>query len=489
MIVFFNPLSTTPGKQPLPLSLLALAAALDPGEAWALVDGNVDQDPAARILDLVTDDAPALLAVTVMPGPQVRQALAVCRLVRAARPGLPIVWGGYFPTQHADVVLGSPAVDFVIRSQGEQPLRDLWRTLRSGGALSDVGSLSWKQQGRVVHNAAGPLTPLEQFPDPPYDRVDMRQYLHGNYLGRRTVAYHSSFGCPFACGFCAVGAMSHRRWLALGPDRMVRALAHLQRDYGVDAVQMHDMDFFISEPRTAEFARRLAPLGLAWWALGRVDVLMQYSDDTWRAMRRSGLKMVFSGAEAGSDEQLAAMQKGGRSSAALTLALARRMREHGIIPEFSFVLGSPPDPAADLDTAFEFIRRLKRVNPDAEIVLYLYTPVPHDSALYAAARNRAFAFPQTLEAWASPQWERLALRRGDGLPWVDRAVRRKVRDFERVINAFYPTATDRRLTSWHRALLKAASAWRYTFKWYGASYELRALHRLIRYQRPETTGF
>jgi len=26
-------------------------------------------------------------------------------------------------------------------------------------------------------------------------------------------------------------------------------------------------------------------------------------------------------------------------------------------------------------------------------------------------------------------------------------------------------------------------------RWYDAPYELRALHRLIRYQRPDTTGF
>jgi hypothetical protein len=58
-----------------------------------------------------------------------------------------------------------------------------------------------------------------------------------------------------------------------------------------------------------------------------------------------------------------------------------------------------------------------------------------------------------------------------------------------VLNACYPTVTDMRLTPVRRAALKAASAWRYALKWYDAPYELRALHRLIQYQRPETTGF
>jgi hypothetical protein len=81
------------------------------------------------------------------------------------------------------------------------------------------------------------------------------------------------------------------------------------------------------------------------------------------------------------------------------------------------------------------------------------------------------------------------MRRGENIPWLDGSVRRRVRNFERVLNAFYPTVTDRRITPARRALLRTASAWRYRLKLYGAPYELRALHRLIQYQRPETTGF
>jgi anaerobic magnesium-protoporphyrin IX monomethyl ester cyclase len=492
MIVLYNPLSTTPGKQPLPLSLMALAAVLGEEHRWTLVDGNLVRDPAADIVNLLRNAQAsdvALLAVTVMPGPQLTQAVAVCRRVKAAMPDLPIVWGGYFPTQHADTILASPLVDFVVRSQGEQPLRDLIAALETGGPLARVPALSWKAGSSIIHNSTAPLTAMDELPDLPYHRVDMSRYLHRNYLGQRTVAHNSSFGCPFACNFCAVVAMSNRRWIAQSAARMDRILRHLASTYRVDAVQMHDMDFFISEARTAEFAERISDLGIAWWALGRVDTLMQYSDRTWQAMARSGLKMVFSGAEASNDATLAAMNKGGKASTSATLDLARRMREFGVIPEFSFVLGSPPDPMADLDATFGFIRRLKKINPRTEIVLYTYTPVPMDGGLYDGVKRLGFTFPKTIDEWATPVWEQFSMRRGDGIPWVDAAVRRRVRNFERVINAFYPTATDPRLTRVRRAALKVASAWRYSLRVYGAPYELRALHRLIRYQRPETTGF
>jgi radical SAM superfamily enzyme YgiQ (UPF0313 family) len=494
MIVFFNPLSTTPGKQPLPLSIMALAAVVEGREPWMLVDGNVEPDPASAIVAMLRSvdqvSRPALLAVTVMPGPQLSQAVPVCRAVRAALPEVRIVWGGYFPTQHADTVLASPLVDFVVRSQGEQPLLQLIEALRGVRPLQSVGGVSWKPgDGAIVHNAAGPMTALDDLPEYPYDHVDMERYIHPTYLGQRTVAHNSSFGCPFACSFCAVVAMTNRRWLAQSAKRLAATLGRLQQQYRIDSVMMHDMDFFIAEARVAEFAERIAPLGLRWWALGRIDTLMRYSDRTWEAMARSGLAMVFSGAESSSDATLAAMNKGGTASAGLALELAARMKRYGVVPEYSFVLGSPPDPEGDTLQTFEFIRRIKAVNPATEVILYTYTPVPGDNALMAQAERRGFSFPTTLDEWASERWRQAMMRRGDAIPWMEGDLTRRVRNFERVLNAFYPTVTDRRLTPLRRRLLRGVSAWRYALRVYTAPVELRLMQRLLRYQRPETTGF
>jgi hypothetical protein len=495
VIVLYNPISTTPGKQPLPLSLLSLAAVLDGREPFRLVDGNLERQPAAAIVDIFKEagrKGPNVLAATVMPGPQLTQAVEVSKRVKAALPDVSVVWGGYFPTQHPETVLKADFVDFVVRSQGELPFLDLLRLLRSGGSPGDIASLSWKNGDRLHANPLRPPVPLEELPDLPYRLVAMEDYIHTDYLGSRTVAYHSSFGCPFACNFCAVVAMSHRNWLAQPAERIERALRRLAQAYGIDAVQMHDMDFFVSESRAAELSERIEDLRLHWWGLGRIDTLMHYSDQTFCKMARSGLKMVFSGAESGSEEALARMNKGGTASPELAIELARRLRDHRIVPEYSFVLGTPPDPEEDVQRTFQFIRRVKRVNPATEIILYLYTPVAdfhQGGSLYGEARSRGFAFPETLEEWASRGWRELSLRRGDRLPWIRPTLRSRVRDFERVLNAFYPTTTDRRLTSFRRALLKSASFLRYRFELYGGSVELRVLQRLMKYQRPETTGF
>ena len=489
MIILYNPWSTPSHKKPLPMSLLAVAALLEGEFEYEIVDGNLLPDPVSRILEIAERTPLTAVGFTVMPGPQLNRAVPDAQRLKRALPGVPIVWGGYFPSAHADTALKEDYVDFCVHSQGEQTFLELARVLTRGGDLGAVQGLIYKENGTVKHNPHRPLIPLDRLPLWPYDRVPMERYFHKHYLGSRVGAHHSSYGCPFACNFCAVVGMVNKRWLPESAERTAGVVRLLKERYGADAVQFHDMDFFVQEARTAEFAERLRDLEMTWWALGRVDELMRYSDDTWRKLKSSGLKMVFSGAESGSDEVLKRMNKGGKVSANLTLELARRMRSYGIVPEFSFVLGNPPDPLADIDATIRFIRRLKEANPATEVILYMYTPVPEEGTLYEEARALGFKFPDTLAEWVSGDWRSFSLRRDPHTPWLDPALQRTVRDFERVLNAYYPTVTDSKLTGLKRAVLRALGGWRYHAQVYAHPLELRAFHKLFAYQRPETTGF
>jgi anaerobic magnesium-protoporphyrin IX monomethyl ester cyclase len=489
MIVLFNPWSTPSSKKPLPMSLLAVGSMLEGEFDYRIVDGNVEPDPVGAILALAARQALTAIAVTVMPGPQLRAAVSGCRQLKRALPSVPIVWGGYFPSQHADACLSEATVDVCVIGQGEQTMLDVMRAMRDGGSMSSIAGVAYRENGAVRRNPQRPLTPLDTLPDWPYERLPMDRYFHKHYLGNRVGTHHSSFGCPFACNFCAVVGMANRKWVSQSPDRVGAVLERFSRTYGADAVQFHDMDFFISEARTEAIAKRLEPLGMAWWALGRVDELMRYKAATWAAMKRSGLKMVFCGAESGSTDMLKRMNKGGTASADLTIGLAARMKSYGIVPEFSFVVGNPPDPEADLAQTLSFIRRLKQVNAATEIILYVYSPVPMDGTFYEAAQHQGFTFPETLEGWVSDRWQTFALRRDPSTPWSHGEVRQKVRDFESVLNAYYPTVTDMRMTPARRRLLRAASAWRYHTQAYTRPVELNLLQRAFRYQRPETTGF
>jgi radical SAM superfamily enzyme YgiQ (UPF0313 family) len=489
-VLFYNPVSTSKGKQRLPLSLLSIAAVIVPDYQVEFIDGNLIDDPATYIIERARATRAKLLAVTCMPGPQLRQAVPVCKQVKAALPDLTILWGGYFPTQHSEVILRSDFVDYVIQGQGEPPFRMFVDRLHYGGALEDVPSLAYKKNGSICVNPRAPYAPMDNLPWYPYDHIDVARYVGRSYLGTRVLNHNSSFGCPHACSFCAVVPLANRRWLPESAERVANIVSYLQEKWNINALEFHDMDFFIRQDRTAEFAERMIGKGIAWWGLGRVDNLMGYSDDTWEKMKRSGLKMVFMGAESGSDAILKLMNKGGKASTNMTLALVERMKHYGIVPELSFVLGNPPDPAQDIEATIQFIRKIKQINPATELVLYIYTPVPQEgSILLEEATKLGFKFPETLEEWASPAWAKFSMRRDPSTPWFKDKTRRQVRNFEAVINAYYPTVTDMRLQGHWRNLLRALSGWRYRFEVYDWPYELKALQRLIHYRRPETTGF
>lgn len=489
-VLLFNPISTSPGKQRLPMSLLAIAAVIDADYTPEIIDGNLIADPATHIIERAKATQARLLAVTAMPGPQLRQAYEVCQRIKAETPNLVILWGGYFATHHGQVCLESGLVDYVIEGQGEAPFRKFVDTLHHGGSFADVPSLVWNDSGHIRVNPRAPMVPLDNLPLYPYHRVNMADYRGSSYLGNAVLSHHTSFGCPFACSFCAVVKLVNQRWLPESPARVEKVTRMMVEQYGADGIEYHDMDFFVSESRVAEIAERIAPLNINWWGLGRVDTLSDYSDATWQKVKQSGCKMIFMGAESGSLETLKIMNKGGSSNPEKTLAIAGYMKRLGIIPEFSFVMGNPPDPMADIENTIKFIRKLKQINPAAELILYIYTPVPHDrSELLRVAQELGFKFPQTLAEWVDPEWETFALRRDPNTPFFKDNARRKIRDFETVINAYYPTVTDMRLRGTMRSFLKTLSGWRYKLEWYQWPYELKGLQRLIHYRRPETTGF
>ena len=488
-LILYNPWSNASGKRILPMSLLALGAVLEGEYEYSIVDGNAESDPLGVIRAQVADGA-NLLAVTVMPGPQLSRAVPHCRALKAEFPSLTIVWGGYFPTQHAEACLKSPYVDFVVRGHGELVFLQLLDALATDSDFRSIPGLAYRgPAGGVAQNALAPVPHPEHLPPFPYDRIDVPRYIRRTFLGSRTLPYHSSYGCPFTCNFCAVVNLVNGRWLPQSARRVAEIAQRYASQWGVNAIEFYDNNFFTHEARTAEFAERIMPLGLGWWGEGRIDTLLKYPERTWRLMRDSGLKMVFMGAESGSLETLKRMDKGGALTPDKTLAMAAKMKEYGIVPEFSFVMGNPPDPEADVRGTIEFIRRVKRVNPQSEIIMYNYTPVPLAGDLYDAARSEGFRFPETLDEWISPDWLAFSQRHSSQLPWLRERLRRDIRDFERVLNAYYPTATGSHLGSAWRALLKGASSWRYHSQFYRLPLELRALQKLIHYQRPETSGF
>jgi radical SAM superfamily enzyme YgiQ (UPF0313 family) len=170
------------------------------------------------------------------------------------------------------------------------------------------------------------------------------------------------------------------------------------------------------------------------------------------------------------------------------------MARFDIIPEYSFVLGTPADTPEQvmkqIDQDIAFIKEIKTINPKTEIIIYVYSPVPNEgSEMYEKVLETGFRFPERLEDWISAEWESFDLRKNPLTPWLTSEMIDKIKDFETVLNGYYPTLSDVRLTTVKKKLLHGLSYLRYKTGIYSKPYELKALQILWKYRQPEIEGF
>jgi anaerobic magnesium-protoporphyrin IX monomethyl ester cyclase len=243
-----------------------------------------------------------------------------------------------------------------------------------------------------------------------------------------------------------------------------------------------------------EFSKLVKNDGIQWWGEGRIDTMNKYTDESLALMREAGCRMIFFGAETSNDDILAQMDKGGTQTAAQIKEFAARLKKFDIIPEYSFVLGMPADShekvMAQIDQDIQFIKEVKEINPGTEIIIYIYSPVPTEgSELYEQVKNQGFSFPKTLADWLDPHWEQFDLRKNPLTPWLKPEMVDKIKNFETVLNAYYPTASDFRLTPGKRKIMRLLSSVRYQNNWFKFPYELKAVQKFWRYRQPEIEGF
>lgn len=124
---------------------------------------------------------------------------AIARLLRGARPEMAIVAGGPEVSFDAEAFLAAnPAVDFVVRGEGEATFTELVDHLVAGGDdFSAVKSLSWRDGPLVRHNPDRPLIlDLDTVPSPFLDgRLDL-------FSSDGEVMLETVRGCIYHCSFC-----------------------------------------------------------------------------------------------------------------------------------------------------------------------------------------------------------------------------------------------------------------------------------------------
>ena len=496
-LLLFNPRSAN-SKPRIPNSILQIAASIDGVHEYIFVDGNLESDPQKKILNYFKEQKIDIFGCTVMPGPQLKQAIPISKKVKELYPHVKTIWGGYFPSNQPKSVLSSGYIDYIVNGPGDNTFPQLLNAIKTKSSVDAIKNLIFLKEGQIIKTAKEELLDLDKLTKLPYEKLNefypLQKYLGKTYLGKKTIAYHSSFGCPFTCSFCAVVPIYNARWKGKSAQGIYNDIKFLKEKYDGDAIEFHDNNFFVSEKRTVEFAKLIKDEKMVWWGEARIDTMDKYKDESLALIREAGCKMIFFGAETGNDAVLKKMDKGGTQTGEQILKFAERLKKFDIIPEYSFVLGIPSDTEEEVDKQInediEFIKKVKAINPNTEIIIYTYSPVPTEgSEMYNNVLASGFKFPETLEDWVSPAWENFDLRKNPLTPWLKPYMIDKIKNFETVLNGYFPTESDIRFKKWQKNIIRTWSGLRYHSGFYKLPYEIKALQKIWKYRQPETEGF
>jgi radical SAM superfamily enzyme YgiQ (UPF0313 family) len=173
-VILFNPKSAN-GKHRIPNSILQVGASIHGLFDYVFVDGNLEKDPWQTIENYLKTGEFKYFGSTVMPGPQLRQAIPFTRKIREQFPDVVTVWGGYFASNQYKVALQSGTVDYVINGPGDNTFPQLIEAIESGekGLLALIKNLIYKNESEeIVKTAVEALLDQDTLPKFPYEHLD-----------------------------------------------------------------------------------------------------------------------------------------------------------------------------------------------------------------------------------------------------------------------------------------------------------------------------
>src|SRR6202012_436603 len=148
-ILLFNPRSAT-YKFRVPNSILQVAASVDHMMEWTIVDGNREHDPWKKIHAFLATGEYKYIGFTVMPGPQLKQAIPYVRRIKELFPNTVMIWGGYFASNQYKVVLNSGCVDFIINGPGDKAFPALIEALENNKPFEMIKNLIYRNGEKII---------------------------------------------------------------------------------------------------------------------------------------------------------------------------------------------------------------------------------------------------------------------------------------------------------------------------------------------------
>ena len=349
-------------------ALSSLAGNLDPHHHVAVADLILAQRSVRGTVErLVREHAPDVVGLSIMTF-QRRTAKKIVRLVRALKPDVRIVVGGYDPSlaPEAYAASGGDAVDFIIRSEGELTFSELLRALERGGGWKTIPGLTFRDGDRFQHNSTRPAQKLEETELRLPNRA--ARVLRGyTMVGRQIDVIETSRGCTFDCSFCSIVEMRGRNFHVFSIERVIEDLRDACR-HGARAIFIVDDNITLNVARFAALCEAIIKAGLNhldFYVQAMTSAIASHGAELAPLMRRAGFRYVFLGIENMDEQNLKFLhataknteRAGGVAAGNASLKAIDVLRRNGMFVVGGLIVGNPDDTTASVQTNLKMAGR------------------------------------------------------------------------------------------------------------------------------------
>lgn len=204
----------------IPIGLEYIAASIENiVDEVTIIDMELEQSSFHTFLD---DLNPDLVAIT-MSATDHEEGLRIAKI--AKEKGCTTVLGGYHPTAIPDELLSHPQVDLIVRGEGECTMKELVL----GDSFKDNSGLSYKEDGKIIHNRDRPL--IRDLDALPFPARHLRRHEYKEHImfdeDREREVITMSRGCWGRCSFCCEPMMCRGHQRFRSPENVIAELLEI----------------------------------------------------------------------------------------------------------------------------------------------------------------------------------------------------------------------------------------------------------------------
>jgi len=404
IVLFFPKVSKTEILKMTPLSLLSILRLVPESKYDIKIFTELDgEDYMQKTLNNL-DDKTLCFCISCMTGWQINDAVKISKLVKKYYPGIPIIWGGWHPSLLPEETLKETFVDIVVWGMGETTFPELINALEKKTSLNKVKGIYFKEKHKIIKTEPRPFEKLDDLPRLPYHLLNNTEKYIVNEEGYRALNYYSSYGCPYACSFCATCGIYNRRWNGLSSERVLDEIEDLVRKYKLTKILINDNNFYVNEKRIFEILKGLKDRNLnikLGSTSGRAAILANYNKETWKLMSRYVTDILI-GAESASQKTLERINK--ESDIIHTYKFAKLCKKYKIHSLYTLIIGFPflntkEKYKKEFVNMIKFIKKLMKIDKTSRFMLFLYTPYPGNK-LFEYCKKKGYKEPKKLEEWS-----------------------------------------------------------------------------------------